>query len=204
MTLSKRVFDVVLALLLTGLLAPLMMAVAVLILLRDGRPVFYRAERMRAPGQPFALWKFRTMRPAAGAARASGGDQAARITPLGRVLRRRRLDELPQLINILRGDLSFVGPRPPLRRYVARFPDLYAQVLQSRPGVTGLASLLYHRHEEWLLAPCRTAAEVDATYARRCVPAKARLDLTYQRSRSFALDLWVIWRTARVVFGRAV
>ena len=130
----------------------------------------------------------------------SGGDKAARVTPVGRILRRTRLDELPQLWNILRGDISFVGPRPPLREYVERFPEVYRAVLTSRPGVTGLASIHYHRHEEWLLARCATPAETDRVYCTRCIPAKARLDLIYARHASVCFDLRLIGRTiARVL-----
>lgn len=189
MTLTKRLMDILLALLLGLLLSPLIVAVALLILIRDGRPVFYVAERMKAPGQPFALWKFRTMRSAAQDSGVSGGDKAGRITSMGRFLRRTRLDEVPQLWNILRGDISFVGPRPPLRRYVEAFPALYAEVLQSRPGVTGLATLVFHRTEERLLARCTTPEETEAVYIRRCVPAKARLDLIYAQNRNLCFDL---------------
>ena len=110
------------------------------------------------------------------------------------------MDELPQMWNILRGDISFVGPRPPLPVYVTRFPDLYAQVLQSRPGVTGLASLVFAAHEEALLSRCATSDETDAIYARRCVPRKARIDLLYQRRRSLLLDAWLVIVTG----GRAL
>ena len=189
MTLTKRLMDILLALLLGLLLSPLIVAVALLILIRDGRPVFYVAERMKAPGQPFALWKFRTMRSVAQDSGVSGGDKAGRITSMGRFLRRTRLDEVPQLWNILRGDISFVGPRPPLRRYVEAFPALYAEVLQSRPGVTGLATLVFHRTEERLLARCTTPEETEAVYIRRCVPAKARLDLIYAQNRNLCFDL---------------
>ncbi len=189
MTLTKRLMDILLALLLGLLLSPLIVAVALLILIRDGRPVFYVAERMKALGQPFALWKFRTMRSAAQDSGVSGGDKAGRITSMGRFLRRTRLDEVPQLWNILRGDISFVGPRPPLRRYVEAFPALYAEVLQSRPGVTGLATLVFHRTEERLLARCTTPEETEAVYIRRCVPAKARLDLIYAQNRNLCFDL---------------
>ena len=189
MTLTKRLMDILLALLLGLLLSPLIVAVALLILIRDGRPVFYVAERMKAPGQPFALWKFRTMRSAAQDSGVSGGDKAGRITSMGRFLRRTRLDEVPQLWNILRGDISFVGPRPPLRRYVEAVPALYAEVLQSRPGVTGLATLVFHRTEERLLARCTTPEETEAVYIRRCVPAKARLDLIYAQNRNLCFDL---------------
>lgn len=191
----KRLFDIFFAILLMALLAlPFLVLVAVC-LIRDGRPLFYASERMRAPGQPFRLWKLRTMRPDAADRGVSGGDKAARITRMGRFLRRSRLDEIPQLWNVLRGDMSFVGPRPPLRDYVERFPALYAQVLECRPGITGLASLIYHAHEEWWLAQCHTAAETDAVYSRICVPRKGRLDLIYRANWSMRLDLWIIWRT---------
>lgn len=132
----------------------------------------------------------------------SGGDKAARITPAGAWLRSKRLDELPQLWNILRGDLSFVGPRPPLRQYVERHPELYARVLQSRPGVTGLASIVYHRHEAMLLARCRTPEETDAVYSRICVPMKARLDLIYQRNRNICYDFDLVFQTIGGLFRR--
>src|SRR5690606_7107976 len=152
MTVQKRLFDFALALLLLVPLGIVMAVVTLALLAGQGRPVLYGAERMHAPGHPFTLWKFRTMRPATGDSGVSGGDKAARITGPGRFLRRTRLDELPQLFNILRGDMSFVGPRPPLRQYVEAFPALYAEVLACRPGVTGLATLVFHRHEERILA----------------------------------------------------
>jgi len=186
---AKRAFDLVLALVLAFPLVPLVAGISLWILIREGRPVFYVAERMKAPGQPFMLWKFRTMTVAKNDSGVSGGDKAGRITPTGRFLRRTRLDEIPQLFNILRGDISFVGPRPPLRRYVERFPALYAEVLKSRPGVTGLATLAYHRTEERILARCRTPEETEAVYTRRCVPTKARLDLIYARNRNVCYDL---------------
>lgn len=202
MTPSKRVFDLVLALLLVAILALPFLALLAILLLTQGRPLFYVAERMKAPGRPFALWKLRTMTLTTADSGVSGGDKSARITPMGHFLRRARLDEIPQLWNVLRGDMSFVGPRPPLRTYVERYPAIYAQVLQSRPGITGLATLYFHTHEERLLAPCRDAAETDAVYTRRCVPRKARLDLIYQRHQSLCFDLALLGRTARRVLLR--
>lgn len=195
MTWSKRFFDIFFALLLMALLAPVGLGLSLWLLARQGRPLFYVAERMKTVDRPFDLWKFRTMTVAAADAGVSGGDKAARITPAGAWLRATRLDELPQLWNILKGDLSFVGPRPPLRAYVERFPELYAEVLACRPGVTGLASITYHRHEAALLARCRTAAETDAVYARICVPTKARLDLIYRRRRSLCYDFDLVFQT---------
>lgn len=195
MPLWKRIFDIVGVLVLAVPLLPVMAVTALVILLRDGRPIFFVSERMKTADQGFALVKFRTMRPDTADSGVSGGDKTARITRTGAFLRRTRLDELPQLWNILKGDMSFVGPRPPLRRYVVDYPGLYRRVLRSRPGVTGLATLIYHRHEEHLLRDCTTAAETDALYRRACIPRKARLDLIYQERQSLRLDLWIIFRT---------
>lgn len=199
MPLWKRLFDILGALALAVPLLPVMAVTALVILLRDGRPVFFISERMKTAEQGFALVKFRTMRPGVANGLASGGDKTASITRTGAFLRRTRLDEVPQLWNILKGDMSFVGPRPPLRRYVVDYPGLYRRVLRSRPGVTGLATLVYHRHEERLLRNCTTAAETDAVYRRACIPRKARLDLIYQARQSLRLDLWILFCT---VFGR--
>jgi lipopolysaccharide/colanic/teichoic acid biosynthesis glycosyltransferase len=203
MTLSKRLFDLALALLLLALLALPFGLLLIVLLIVEGRPIFYVAERMKAPGQPFQLWKLRTMSVVTTDSGVSGGDKSARVTRIGRLLRRARLDEVPQLWNVIRGDMSFVGPRPPLRLYVEKFPELYAEVLKSRPGITGLASLHFHAHEEWLLRQCHSAAETDAVYSRRCVPRKARLDLIYAKNRNFCLDLRLIADTGgRVLFKK--
>lgn len=199
MTFGKRLFDILFALLILPFVALIGVTIWAVLALTQGRPWFYAAERMNAPDHAFRLWKFRTMTVDRNDSGISGAHKAGRITPAGRVLRRTRLDELPQIWNILKGDISFVGPRPPLREMVERFPGVYGEVLKSRPGVTGLASLCYHRHEEWLLARCTTAAEADAIYTRRCVPEKARLDLMYARNRSVCFDLVLIWRTMRRV-----
>lgn len=199
MTLGRRVMDIVLALLLLAVLWPVLVVLVGAILILDGRPVLYISERMRAPGQGFNLWKFRTMTNVATDSGVSGGDKAHRITRTGAVMRRYRLDEIPQLWNILKGDIGFVGPRPPLRRYVERFPEVYGEVLKDRPGVTGLATLVFHRTEERLLAECSTPEDTEAVYERRCVPVKARLDLIYAKNRNLCLDLRM---TVATVFRR--
>ena len=199
MTLSKRLFDLFCALVLSAVLLPVMAVTALAVLLVDGRPVLFVSERMKTPIEGFALVKFRTMKPAPDDDGVSGGHKAARITRTGGFLRRTRFDEMPQLWNVIRGDVSFVGPRPPLREYVERFPALYARVLRSRPGVTGLASLHFHAREVAVLAPCRDRAETDAVYSRVCVPRKARIDLIYQANRTLCMDIAIMFRT---VFGR--
>lgn len=203
MSFSKRLMDIILALLLMIALSPLILYLALHIALTEGRPIFYRSERMRSPTESFILWKFRTMTVVNSDSGVSGGDKTARITPVGSWLRRYRADELPQLWNILRGDISFVGPRPPLRRYVELRPDLYDQVLKSRPGVTGLATVIFHAVEARLLSPCKTAEETEAVYLRRCVPVKARLDLIYQRNSSLCYDLVIMWQTVAGLLRRS-
>ena len=195
MTPAKRLLDLCFAVLLVGLLGPVMLGLLVWLWIKQGRPLFYVAERMKTPDQPFMLWKLRTMTVVDSDAGVSGGDKAQRITPQGAWLRAKRLDEFPQLWNILRGDLSFVGPRPPLRAYVERFPEIYGEVLKSRPGVTGLATIVYHKHETALLERCATPEETDAVYARNCVPRKARLDLMYQKNRNICVDFDIVFQT---------
>lgn len=203
MTPGKRLLDLAMASVLLAVLSPVLLLVALVLLRREGRPVLYVSERMKAPGEPFRLLKFRTMRPGADRAEGvTGGDKADRMSPLHRLLRRTRADELPQLWNVVRGDLSLVGPRPPLRRYVEEYPHLYAVVLRSRPGITGLATLRFHAREEAILAACRTPEETDRAYRRRCIPRKARLDLIYQRHRTLCWDLLLIAETARRPFRR--
>lgn len=196
MTLSKRLLDLIMGFVLLFLLGPIILITALIVLALDGRPVFYVSERMKSLTEGFNLIKFRTMKPAVGDSGVSGGEKVARITRTGQFLRRSRLDELPQLWNVIRGDISFIGPRPPLRQYVERFPAIYAQVLKSRPGVSGLASIYFHAHEERLLSRCRSKEETDLIYCRDCIPRKARLDLIYQTNRNICLDVSLMFKTA--------
>ncbi|MEP3344995.1 MAG: sugar transferase [Litoreibacter sp.] len=195
MTLSKRLFDLAVLVFLTILLAPVMVVTAIAIAIIDGRPVFYFAERMKTPAHAFHLVKFRTMKTVLKDQGVSGGNKSDRVTRLGAFLRRARLDETPQLWNLARGDISLVGPRPPLREYVERFPETYSKVLKSRPGITGLASSVFHAHETMLIKNCETPEQTDKVYAERCVPRKAKLDLIYQRNRSLCFDLWIVLKT---------
>ena len=202
MTWRKRIFDLFFASLLVIILGPVILWLVCYILIKQGRPLFYVAERMKTPTQSFGLWKFRTMTVVDADAGVSGGHKQARITPLGAKLRAKRLDEFPQLWNILKGDLSFAGPRPPLREYVERFPQIYGQVLKSRPGVTGLATIRFHKHEDRLLARCTTPEDTDDIYTRICVPRKARLDLIYQRNQSTCYDFDLVFQTIGNLFRR--
>lgn len=198
---AKRAMDIVFSLLLLALLAPVAIGISIWLLAKQGRPLFYVAERMKSPTQSFGLWKFRTMTQVAQDSGVSGANKTSRITPAGTFLRAKRLDEIPQLWNILKGDMSFVGPRPPLREYVERFPDIYKRVLSRKPGVTGLATLVFHRREAELLARCRTDEETDRVYCDRCIPRKARLDLIYDKNQSLGFDFLLVFQTIGELFA---
>jgi lipopolysaccharide/colanic/teichoic acid biosynthesis glycosyltransferase len=189
MTPAKYLLDLSCAIGLTIILSPFIIVVAILILVLDGRPIFYISERMKTQTEGFNLIKFRTMKTVSEDSGVSGGDKSNRITRTGTFLRGARLDEVPQLWNVLRGDISFIGPRPPLRQYVERYPEIYSKVLKSRPGISGLASIYFHAHEEYLLTNAASREETDAIYSRACIPRKARLDLIYQERRNVCMDV---------------
>jgi lipopolysaccharide/colanic/teichoic acid biosynthesis glycosyltransferase len=204
MTPSKRVLDLVLAVTLVLVLAPLLIVLLIVLALTEGRPLFYISERMQSPTRAFGLIKLRTMPTGTDkTGGVTGGDKQRQIGRMHCLLRRSRADEIPQLWNVICGDMSLVGPRPPLRRYVEDYPEIYGAVLRSRPGITGLASLVFHAHEEQLLATCSTAQETEAVYRRRCIPAKARLDLIYAARQSLCWDLVMIGQTAAKPFRRS-
>lgn len=202
MTWRKRIFDLFFASLLVIILGPIILLLIAYIYIKQGRPLFYVAERMKTQQEPFQLLKFRTMTVVDQDQGVSGAHKDGRITPLGARLRSKRLDEFPQLWNILRGDLSFVGPRPPLREYVEQFPEIYGDVLKSRPGVTGLATIRFHKHEDRLLARCKTPEETQDIYCRICVPRKAKLDLIYQENQSTCYDFALVFETIGNLFRR--
>ncbi|MCX7566011.1 sugar transferase [Sulfitobacter sp. F26169L] len=202
MTWRKRIFDLFFASLLVVILGPIILLLIVYIYLKQGRPLFYVAERMKTPDQAFGLIKFRTMTVVEKDQGVSGAHKASRVTPVGARLRSKRLDEFPQLWNILKGDLSFVGPRPPLREYVEQFPEIYGEVLRSVPGVTGLATIRFHKHEERLLSRCTTAEQTQDVYCRICIPRKAKLDLIYQRHQNICYDFDLVFQTIANLFRR--
>jgi len=190
---AKRLFDLLLAALGLLLLAPLLLAVALWIKLDSRGPVLFRQERVGRFGRPFLIHKFRTMRveaPALGPQITVGAD--ARITRAGRWLRASKLDELPQLWDVLRGAMSLVGPRPEVPRYVALYPaELRELVLSVRPGITDPASLRF-RHESELLA---RAADPEREYVEVVLPAKLRLAADYVRQAGLLADLRLILAT---------
>lgn len=188
----KRAFDFVVSL--TGLitLCPLLVITAALIKLTSRGPVLFRQERIGRNFKPFRICKFRTMVPNAesqGGQLTAGGDR--RVTGIGRLLRKTKVDELPQLWNVLVGEMSFVGPRPEVPKYVEMFRQEYAELLKVRPGITDLASLKY-RHESELLGQ---AADPEAAYVHQILPDKIRLGKEYVMRQSLLLDLGLIAKT---------
>jgi lipopolysaccharide/colanic/teichoic acid biosynthesis glycosyltransferase len=192
----KRLFDIVAAAAGLIVLCPLFAIIAVLIKWDSDGPVFFRQSRIGRHFRPFFIYKFRTMlsdAPAIGPLLTVGDDP--RITRVGRWLRRTKLDELPQVINILTGDMSFVGPRPEVERYVRLFRTEYAEILQVRPGITDLASLKY-RAESTLLA---RSPKPEEEYVTRILPDKLRLGQQYVRELSLGRDVMLIARTLAAV-----
>ena len=191
---AKRLFDLAGAG--AGLLvaSPLLLVIALLVRAEDGGPALFRQERVGYRGRSFRMWKFRTMVPDAesrGPALTVGLDP--RVTRIGAWLRRLKLDELPQLLNVFAGDMSFVGPRPEVARYVASYAPDQRGVLELMPGVTDEASLRY-MHEGALLA---AASEPERVYIEEIVPDKIRINLAYAARATVWTDLVVILSTMR-------
>lgn len=194
----RRVIDVVGATVGMVALSPLVLGISVAIKLSDGGPVFYTGTRVGRGGRHFGLYKFRTM--VVGADKQGPGITTAedqRVTRVGAVLRGFKLDEVPQLLNVLLGDMSFVGPRPEDPRYVAYYTPEQREVLAVRPGITSVASLSYRREEELL-----HGADWETRYVHEILPAKLAMERDYLRRRTVWSDLGVMIRTVRAVFNR--
>lgn len=192
----KRLFDLFASGLGLLVLSPLFALIALLVRLSSPGPIFYRARRVGRGGREFTLYKFRSM--VANADRQGPGITAAgdpRVTPIGHVLRRTKLDELPQLWNVLHGDMSLVGPRPEDPRYVALYTPEQRRVLDVRPGITSLASIEYRNEEAILRGP-----DWEQRYIREVMPAKLAIDLRYVQQATLLTDLLIILRTLLALF----
>jgi lipopolysaccharide/colanic/teichoic acid biosynthesis glycosyltransferase len=196
---SKRLFDVVAAGLALLLLAPLLLALALWIRLDSPGPALFRQVRVGRHGVPFEILKFRTMCQQAQAGRPLTVGCDARITRAGRFLRRSKLDELPQLVNVVLGSMSLVGPRPEVPRYVDRYPsEVRATVLSVSPGITDWAAILYKDENDIL----GRAADPERAYVESILPVKLAYYQRYVRERSFWLDLRIILRTLAALAWR--
>jgi len=192
---GKRIFDVATSIIGLIVLLPLFIIIAILIKLNDKGPIFYKQKRMGQDFKPFELLKFRTMVVNAdkiGPAVTKDGDP--RITKIGKFLRKTKLDELPQLWNVIRGDMSIVGPRPEVEKYIQYYKDDYKEILKVRPGITDYATIKF-RNEEEILSKYN---DTESAYIKYVLPEKIRLYKTYIKEISFFTDLkiifWTLWR----------
>jgi lipopolysaccharide/colanic/teichoic acid biosynthesis glycosyltransferase len=194
----KRLFDFVAAACGLLLLSPLLLLLAVAVVVDSGFPVLFRQVRVGCGGRDFRLAKFRTMTVLKEAEKGSfDAGSTRRVTTVGRFLRKTKLDELPQLWNVLVGNMSLVGPRPEVRQWVNVYPERWAQVHTIRPGITDPASIVYRNEEELLAA----AEDPEAFYRDEILPRKLALYEAYVRGRSFWSDIGILLKTVRVVFG---
>ena len=190
----KRAFDILCSFLGLTVLSPVLLVVSVLVAVTSPGGVFFRQERIGKDGRPFRIFKFRSMRKDnAGLKITTGND--SRITPVGRFLRKSKIDELPQLINVLVGDMSFVGPRPEVADYVNLYTPYQRQVLLVRPGITGLASIRFRNENDLLTA----SDDPNRTYVEQIMPRKIDLDLEYIPYASVFYDIKLIFQTFAVV-----
>ena len=179
------------------LLAPFLGVIALLLWITQGPPILYRQVRIGQGGKPFVLYKFRTMRSGAereGPKITVAGDP--RITPIGRFLRRYKLDELPQLFNVLKGDMVLVGPRPEVPEYIALLSEEEKAILEVPPGITDPTTVWLRNEEEVL----RQHPDPERYYREVLLKEKIRRSLEYQRQRTFFTDLMVLWRTFLALF----
>jgi len=196
----KRQFDVLVSFLALLALSPLMLVIACWVLLDSRGEVFYSQLRVGRGNKDFRMYKFRTMR--SGSDRAgllTVGGRDPRVTTAGYYLRRFKLDELPQLINILMGDMSLVGPRPEVRKYVNLYSPEQMAVLKARPGLTDYASLEYF-NENTLL---EQSPDPEKVYIEEIMPAKLALNLKYINERSMVVDMGIIFKTVARIFSRS-
>jgi lipopolysaccharide/colanic/teichoic acid biosynthesis glycosyltransferase len=188
----KRSFDLILSLIGVILLSPILLGIWVFVNIDSRGGGFYRQTRVGKNGKDFKLWKFRTM--SIGADKGSlltVGGRDSRITKIGYNLRRFKLDELPQLFNVIWGDMSLVGPRPEVRKYVDLYSNEQLKVLSVKPGITDFASIEYVNENE-LLAK---SSEPEKTYINEIMPAKLQLNLKYIQEKSLIVDMGIILKT---------
>jgi len=194
----KRSFDVSVALAALMVVSPLLLLIALAVMIDSPGPVIFRQRRIGRDFEPFEIYKFRTMHAVSGPSITTSVDH--RITRTGRLLRKAKLDELPQLVNVLKGDMSLVGPRPEVPGYVSLYEPDYRRILSVRPGLTDFASLKY-RDEASLLA---ASADPEQEYVNRILPDKIQLAVRYVDSSSLFLDMALIAKTVVRLFGRCV
>lgn len=187
----KRLFDVISSLAVLLLLFPVFAVVSVLIVLDSKGGVFYKQTRVGKNHKPFNLFKFRTMRPNSDKVQITVGHRDPRVTRVGYFLRKYKLDEIPQLINIIKGEMSVVGPRPEVPKYVNQYTDEQKRVLNVKPGLTDYASLQFVDESEILAQ----SEDPEKAYTQEILPQKLKLALKYIDERNFWVDIKLIFQT---------
>lgn len=188
----KRVFDIVSSMIILLCFLPFGLIIALLIVLESRGGVFYRQTRVGRFGKPFKLWKFRTMRPNADKlGTLTVGMRDPRITQVGYFIRKTKMDEFPQFLNVLIGEMSIVGPRPEVQEYVDLYTEDQRQILNVRPGITDFASLEYFKENELLGA----SENPRQTYIDEIMPAKIELNKKYLARPTLSTDLKIMWQT---------
>ena len=188
----KRIFDIICSLIIFLCFLPFGLIIALLIVLESRGGVFYRQTRVGRFGKPFKLWKFRTMRPNADKlGTLTVGMRDPRITRVGYFIRKTKMDEFPQFLNVLVGEMSIVGPRPEVQEYVDLYTEDQRQILNVRPGITDFASLEYFKENELLGA----SENPRQTYIDEIMPAKIELNKKYLASPTLSTDLKIMWQT---------
>jgi len=189
----KRLFDILFSLVLIILLLPLFFFISFWIIFDSSGGIIFKQKRVGLLGKEFFIYKFRTMRPDDGSQlQITVGSRDPRITKVGYYLRRYKLDELPQLFNVLKGDMSVVGPRPEVPKYVALYNDEQRAVLSVKPGITDLASIQYFEESDLIAMSDRP----EETYIETIMPEKLRLNLEYIQRASLMMDIKIILKTA--------
>lgn len=192
----KRLFDIIVSLIILSVFLPFGLLIGILIVLESKGGVFYIQERIGKDGKPFGLFKFRTMRPDADKmGKLTVGMRDPRITKVGYYLRKYKLDEFPQFINVLFGNMSIVGPRPEVKEYVDLYTNDQRIVLSVKPGITDTASIEYFKENDILA----NAEDPRKTYIEEVMPAKIELNKKYIQSPSLGKDLKIMWQTFRKI-----
>ncbi|MBL0053649.1 MAG: sugar transferase [Bacteroidetes bacterium] len=193
----KRVFDISSSIVALVILAPVFIAISLVIKFNSAGPIFYLQKRVGKNNKDFSIYKFRTMKVNSDkAGLLTVGMNDSRITTVGVVLRKYKLDELPQLLNVLIGDMSIVGPRPEVRKYVDMYNAEQLEVLSVKPGITDYASILYSQENELLTK----AADPEKEYIENIMPHKLQLNVEYIRTHNFLVDLKIIAKTVAKIF----
>jgi lipopolysaccharide/colanic/teichoic acid biosynthesis glycosyltransferase len=191
-TVTKRIFDLAFSAIILVVFLPVVLLLAIWIKSSSPGPVFYRGRRVGLGGKPFSIFKFRTM--VINADQIGGPSTAEddpRITTVGKFIRRYKLDEIPQFLNVLMGDMSIVGPRPEVQQYVDMYTEEEKKILTAKPGITDYASIKYHNEGEILAG----SSDPEQAYLEKIRPGKLKLQLQYVQNRSFVEDVRIVFAT---------